>query len=98
VKFLSSSFLKPFNARAGVMAGNFFGHNSAAARAREVFKPSTDSASLLISTAKNISFLCLGFFLGTSQERVFLRFYGQLYPALGVNPMIQFFGSRFFGN
>jgi len=27
---------------------------------------------------------------------MFLRFFGQLYPALGANPMNQFFGSSFF--
>jgi len=32
----------------------------------------------------------------TSQVGVFLRFYGLLYPALGANPMNQFFGASFF--
>jgi len=40
----------PFNARAGHCSGwHFFGHKSPAARARELFKPSTNSAGLLVS-------------------------------------------------
>jgi len=32
----------------------FFGHKSSAARARELFKPFTDSASLLVDIVKKI--------------------------------------------
>jgi len=43
----------PFNARAGHCSGRYsFGHNSPAATARQVFKPSTDSASLLVPNQK----------------------------------------------
>jgi len=35
---------------------HFFGHKSPAARARELFKPSLDSASLLVEMEKKISF------------------------------------------
>ena len=41
----------PFNARAGHCGGQYsFGHNSPAAAGRQVFKPSTDSVSLLVPT------------------------------------------------
>jgi len=44
-----------FNARAGHSAGRyFFCHKSPAARARELFKPSTDFGSLLVSVEKKI--------------------------------------------
>jgi len=50
-----------FNARAGHDSGRYsFGHISPAASAREVFKPSADSANLLVSTEKN-SVFDLGF-------------------------------------
>ena len=39
----------------------YFSHNSSVDRDREVFKPSTDSARLLVSTEKNFSVLGLGF-------------------------------------
>jgi len=32
----------------------FFGHKSSAARARELFKPSTDSASLLVTVQESV--------------------------------------------
>jgi len=66
----------PFNDRA------FFGHKSPAARARELFKPATDSASLLVDI-KNKFFLFLVSCLlgGTSQVGVFLLFFGHLYLA-----------------
>jgi len=45
--------LKPFNDRASQKIGaRFFGYNSLAAIARELFKPSTDAASLLGSIKK----------------------------------------------
>ena len=45
--------LKPFNDRTGHYSGScIFGYNSAPAAAREVFKPSTDSASLVVSSQK----------------------------------------------
>jgi len=74
----SICFLRPLSSQ------YFFCHNLPAARAREVFKPSTDSARLPVSTEKT-----------TSQVGVFLHFYGQLYPALGANPMSQFLAQGF---
>jgi len=48
---LLSFFKKPFNDRTGLHIGRHnFGRKSPAARAGEVFKPSTDSASPLGST------------------------------------------------
>ena len=41
-------------ARANILVRPFFGHKSPAARARELFKPSTDSASLLVDIKKKI--------------------------------------------
>jgi len=57
---------EPFNDRAGLYIGRYsFGHNSQAAAAREVFTPSTDSASLLVPTQKKtFSVLRLGFSWG----------------------------------
>jgi len=47
----------PFYDRAGQYIGpHVFGHNSPAAAAREVFKPSTDSARLLVPIQKLFSF------------------------------------------
>jgi len=61
--------------------------NSPAAAAREVFKPSTDSASLVVPSQKKFSVLGLGFSWGVSQVGVFSRFYGLLYPALNAHRM-----------
>jgi len=60
---------QPFNARASHYGGWYsFGHSSPAAAAREVFKPSTDSASLLVPSQKKFSVLSsLG---GTSQAEL----------------------------
>ena len=64
------------------------------ARAREVFKPSADSARHLVSTEKKFSFgfgVLLG---GVTSGGVF----GLLYPTLGAKPMSQIFRSSLFGN
>ena len=43
----------PFNAHQNPYIGpRFFGYNSAPAAAREVFKPSADSTSLVVSSQK----------------------------------------------
>jgi len=52
-------------------------HNSPAARSRQVFKPPTDSASLLVWT-ENKHFSVLGSLGRTSQMGMFSRFYGLL--------------------
>jgi len=61
------------------------------ARAREVFKLSTDSARHLVSTEKKFSF-GLGVLLGGRHKWCF---FGLLYPALDANPMGQYFASIF---
>ena len=49
------------NACAGHHSGLYsFGHNSPAAAAREVYKPSTYSACLLVPTEKKKNFCCSG--------------------------------------
>ena len=61
-----------FNDRAGLCIGRYsFGHNSPAAAAGEVFKPSTDSASLLVPSQKKFQFWVWGSLVGVSQVRVF---------------------------
>ena len=48
--------LLPFNDHQSHYSGSsFFCYNSAPAAAREVFKPSTDSASLVVSSQKKFS-------------------------------------------
>jgi len=54
-------------------------YNSPADWARELFKPSTDSASLLVEIVKFFfSFWVWGSLVGTSQVRVLLRFFGRI--------------------
>ena len=67
------------NARAGHHSGRYsFGHNSPAAPAREVFKPSTYSACLLVPTEKKV-FSVLGTSLGDVTSGDVLAF---LWPTL----------------
>jgi len=69
-----------------------------ATRARELFKPSKDSPSLLADIEKIFSFLVWRLLGGTSQVEVFLHIFGHIYLALGPNPLTHSFGSSFFGN
>jgi len=91
---------QPFNAHQSQYVGSrFFGYNSPAAAAREVFKPSTDSASLVVPSQKNIfQFWVLGSLGGSSQVGVFSHFYGKmrLYPALDAHRMGPHFGPNIF--
>jgi len=52
---------------------NFFGHNSPAAVARELFKPSTNPARLLV-LINSFFYLGGGFLLATSQRRDVFEF------------------------
>ena len=62
-------FSKPFNDRVGLHIGrHILGNNSPASIARELFKPSTDSASLTVSIKKNYFIWVWGFLLVTSQR------------------------------
>jgi len=89
--------LKPFNDRKSQYIGfRFFGYNSPAAIAREVFKPSMLSASLVVSSQKKFSVLGLGFSWGLSQVGVFSNFYGLLCTALDSHLMYPRFGPNIF--
>jgi len=81
--------LKPFT---------FFGYNSPAAIARELFKPSTDPTSLLGSIKKNCFDLGEGFAWERLAKWGCFYFFDQLWRTLDANPMGQNFGSNFFGN
>jgi len=89
--------LPPFNDRVRQHIGTpFFGHKLPAARARELFKPSTDSAYLLVDIEKKyFSFWVWVFLGGTSQVGVFLCYFGHLCLALGAVPMGHFLDSMF---
>ena len=87
----------PFNALAGHCGGRCsFGHNSPAARAREVFKPSTDSSRLLVSTEKKFSVLGLGFSWRDVISRGIFVFLWPILPGPGRQSNEPFFGSSFF--
>ena len=80
-----------------MLALGFFGYNSPAAAAREVFKPSMDSASLLVpSQKKHFQFWVLGSLGGLSQVGVFSHFYGLLYPVLDAHRLGPHFGPNIF--
>jgi len=65
----------------------FFGHISPAARARELFKPSTDSASLVVKIIKKTFFVFGGRFSGGDVTmRACFGNFGYLWPALDPNP------------
>jgi len=64
--------------------------------ARELFKPSTDSASLVVNIEiQNFSFWVWAFLGKTSQVGVFLRYFGHLFLALGAVPIGHFLDSKF---
>ena len=90
--------ISPFNDHQSHYSGSsFFCYNTAPAAAREVFKPSTDSASLLVSSQKTIfQFRVRSFLGGASQVGVFSRFDGLLCPALDANRMGPHFRSNIF--
>jgi len=78
-------------------------YNSPADWARKLFKPSTDSASLLVEIERKM--FRFGFMVlrrRTSQVGVSFSFYwpslGLVYAALDANPMRQLFRSSFFRN
>ena len=68
IKLLTLNSSKRFNDRAGQYIGrHFFGHKSPAVRARELFKPSTNLASLVVKIEKTIFGFGGGFLEVTSQ-------------------------------
>jgi len=76
---------------------DYFSHNSPGNKARNVFKPSTDSASLLVSIKKFFD-LGLGFSVGDITMRACFCLFGQLYLTLGANPTSHFWVKFVFGN
>jgi len=70
-------------------------HNSPAARARDLFKPSKDPESLLVSIEKKIGKLWI-FFCGLLHMAVGLRIFGRDDRVLGANPTSQFLDSIFY--
>jgi len=79
------------------MGAYVFGYNSPPAAAKEVFKPSTDSAYLLVpSQKKKFPFWVWSSLGGAPQVGVFSRFYGLLYPALDAHRKGACFGPNIF--
>jgi len=73
-------------------------HNLPTNRAKELIKPSTDSASLQLTIEKKFFFvLDFGFFVYYVTMRASLCIFGQLCLALGASPMRTLFRSMFFG-
>jgi len=87
---LDNGWINPLAAAIGQL---FLGQKSPAARARELFKPSTDSASLLVEIGKNV--LRLTFSGGDVTMRACFQIFGHLYLALGPNPLTHPFESKF---
>ena len=73
-----------------------FGYNSPPATAREVFKHSTDSASLAVPSQKKIFSFGFGVLLGGRHKWGVSRFCGLLYPALDAHRMGPRFGPNIF--
>jgi len=95
IRLLLNSAWDPFKAH----IGHFFDqalklHNSPADSARELFKPSTDSARRLVEIEKK-SFLFLVWSSLWGRHKWGFCFFCEFYQALGANPMSQFFGSGF---
>ena len=84
-----------FNPLTTAIGRPFFGHKSPAAGARELFKPSTDSPSLLVDIEKNVFRFWWGFSGGDVTMRACFGNFGQLWPALGPNPLTHSISSKF---
>jgi len=61
------NYISEINSLVATIGRHFFSHESSAARARELLKPSTDSASLLVDIKKTFFVFCGGFLEVTSQ-------------------------------
>ena len=70
-------------------------YNSPGDWARELFKPSTDSTSLVVKIEKNNFLFRWGFSGGDVTKRTCFGKVGHLWPALGPKPLTHFFGSKF---
>jgi len=64
--FVACSVFSIFNPLTATIGRPLFGHKSRATRARELFKPSTDSASLLVDIEKTFFVFGGGFLEVTS--------------------------------
>jgi len=83
-----------FNPLTAAIGRPFFGHTSPAARARELFKSSTDSASLLVDIEKNVFRFWWGFSGGDVTLRAWFENFGHLWPALGLYQLTHSIGSK----
>jgi len=75
--------LKPFNDRAGLHIGlhigrHILGNNLPASIARELFKPSTDSESLIVSILNKLFNFSVVFSLGDVTKRACFLIFDQL--------------------
>ena len=73
----------------------FFGQKLPAARARELFKPSTDLASLLVEIKKNAFRFRFGYSRGDVTMRACFQIFGHRHLALGPDPLTHSFESKF---
>jgi len=78
-----------------VIGWPFFGHKLSAATARELFKPFTDSASLLVDIEKKSFSFSVGISGGDVTMRTCFGNFGHLWPALGPNPLTHSIGAKF---
>jgi len=85
----------PFNPLMAAIGRPFFGQKLPSARARELFKPSTDSASLLVEIKKRFFVFGLAFSGGDVTMRACFQIFGHLYLALSPNPLTHSIGSKF---
>ena len=83
----------PFKSRESHFFAELF--NPITRQARELSKPSTDSASLLIEIEKNVFRFRFGVRWGGRYKWVCYCFFCHLYLALDSNPLSRYFGSRF---
>jgi len=73
-----------------------FGHKSPATRARELFKPFTDSASLLVDIEKKIFVFGLAFAGENFTSGGVFAFFWPPLPGPGPQPIDPFFWLNFF--
>jgi len=84
-----------FNPLTAAIGRPFFGHKSPAARARELFKPSTDSASLLVDIEKKSFTFSVGiFWRWCHNEGMFWKFWSPLADPR-PNTLTHSIGSKF---
>jgi len=81
-----------------ILAQGLQRYNSPADWARKLFKPSTDSASLLVKIEKKLLFVLGLWFSGRGRHKwgCHFHFIGLVYAALDANPMGQLFRSSFY--